>query len=106
MQAMNTKVNAGALACFYYFVFYLTLYLFYNFFDARRMDTSVGYQLMQGKPGNLSANRVKTGKNDVFRCIINNNLYTRGCLQRTYVSAFTPNNTSLDFIALDVKNGN
>ena len=59
MQAVNTQVDSGAFTRLYDFVLKLFLHFRNHFLYAGRMDSAVGYQLMQRKAANLTAYRVE-----------------------------------------------
>ena len=51
-------------------------------------------------------NRIKTGKYNCFRCIINNQIYTCQCFKCTDISSFSSDNSSLHLIIRKLYNGN
>ena len=59
MQSVYAKVDGCTLTCLDYFVVKLLLYFSHNFLDTCRMNTSVGYKLMQSQAANLTTYRVK-----------------------------------------------
>ena len=59
VQSVYTKVDGCTLTGFDYFVVKLLLYLSHNFLDTCRMNTSVGYKLMQSQAANFTTYGVK-----------------------------------------------
>ena len=55
MQAVDTEVDSGALTGFDNFILELLLHLGYNFLNTGWMNTSVGYQLVEGQTTYLAA---------------------------------------------------
>ena len=100
---MDTQVDGSALTCFDDFIFYLFTYFGYYFFDTCRVDTSVGYQLMQCQASYFAANGVECRKYDSFRGIVYYDFYTGSGFKGTDVTSFTSDDTSLDFVRFDVE---
>src|SRR3569833_127387 len=100
---MYAQVDHGTFADLDDLFFYLFLGFGNHFFYTRRVDTAVGNQTVHGQAGYLAPNRVEAGKDDRFRCIVNNDLDTGGCFQRADVAAFATDDTSLDLIVLDIE---
>ena len=59
MQAVDTEVDGCALTGLDDFVVELLLHLCHYLLDACRMDTSVGYELVESKAAYLAANGVE-----------------------------------------------
>ena len=59
MQAVDADVDGCALTCLDYLVVELLLHLCHYLLDACRVDTSVGYELVEGKASNLATNGVE-----------------------------------------------
>ena len=59
MQAVDAEVDGCALTSLDYLVVELLLHLCHYLLDACRVDTSVGYELVEGKATNLATNGVE-----------------------------------------------
>ena len=79
------------------------LCLCHNFLNSCRMDSSIFHKTFQGQSGNFTANRIETGQNNRFRCIINNQINTGQCFNCAYIPPFTSDNTALHFF---IRQGN
>ena len=104
VQAMYSKVNASALACFHYFIFHLFLHLGNDFFNACRVDTSVCHELVEGQTANFTANGVEGTNDNSLRSIIDNDFCTSGSFQCTDVATFTTYHAAFDFIRINMEN--
>ena len=103
MQAMDAQIDASALASLHDLIVQLLAHLFDHLFDAGRMDTAVGHQLMQGQAGHFAANRIERREEDCFGRIVHHDLDTRSCFERTDVAAFPADDTALDLVVVDVE---
>ena len=103
MQAMYTHIDASALACFHNLVLHLLLHLSNDFFDACRVDTAIGHQLMECQTADFTTDGVEGTDDDGFWRVIHHDFSTSGSLQGTDVTAFTTNYTSLHLVGLDVE---
>ena len=56
---MDTEIDSGALTGFDNFIFDLFSHFGNHFLDASRVDTAIGYELVESKAGDFAANRVK-----------------------------------------------
>ena len=106
MDAMNTYFKSGILSFFTDHGFYFPLCLFYHLLDTGRMNSSVHDQFFKCNSCHLTTNRIKSGKNDCFRSIINNQIHTRQGLKCTDVTAFTSDDSSFHLIAGQLNYGN
>ena len=59
VHVMNTQVDCGTFADFNNFLFDLLFCFCNHFFDTGRVNTPIGYKLVQRQAGNLSANRIE-----------------------------------------------
>ena len=106
MDAMNTNFES---CCFTFLTndrIYFLLRFFYHLFDSCRMNTSVYDQLLQSNSRYFTANRIKSGENYCFRCIINNQFYTCQSFECTYITTLSSNNPSLHLIIRKLNNRN
>src|ERR1035438_7928046 len=103
---MNSQINRCSFTDFNYLILQLFFDLRHDFFNPRRVNPAIGNQLMQGKTRQLSTNRIKAGKDNGFRGIINNNFDTGSCLKSTNISSFTADDSTLNIIVINVENGN
>ena len=103
---MDTKVDSGSFAHFHNLVFHLFGHFRYHLFDTRRVNSSVLNELVKRKARYLTAHRVEGGKGDCFRSVIHHNLHTRSRFQRTDITSFTTDDTTFDFVILDMEDRN
>ena len=103
MQTVDTQVDCCTFTGFDNFFFHLFAYFRHYLFNTGRVDTSVGYQLMESQTGYFTANRVESRKNNRFRSIVNNDFNAGSSFQCTDIATFTSDNTSFDFIRLDME---
>ena len=101
VQAVDTHIDAGALARLQDLVLELLAHLRHHLLDAGRVDAAVNHQLMQGQTGHLAANRIEGGQQDGVRRVVDDDLHARGSLQRTDVAALTADDAALDLVVLD-----
>ena len=87
---MDSHIKHSLFACFFDLIIHFFLRFIDHFFNACRMNPSVNNQLFKRNSGNLTPNRIKSGKDDRFRRIVNNEVYARSCFQSSYVTAFLP----------------
>ena len=105
MQTVDTQVNSCTLTGFNDFFFHLLAHFSHHFLNTCRVNTTVGHQLVKGKACNLTAHRIKTGKNDGFRSIVHNDFNTCSGFQSTDITSFATDDAALDFIAVNMENG-
>src|SRR5665647_3822796 len=103
---MNTKIDCSPFTGFNDLFFNLFLYFIHNLLNAGRVNTSVGNELMKRQAGNFAPNRAKSRQYNCFGGTINNYLNSSTSLQRTDVTAFTPDDPTFDFVTFDMKNCN
>ena len=98
MNAMYANLESCGFSLFldHYFDFFLRL--LYHLFDSGRMNTSVHDQLLQRDSRYLTTNRIKSGQNYCFRCIINDQVYTCHGLKGADIASLTSDDTSLHLI--------
>ena len=100
MQTMNTKIDGSAFTCLDNLVLKLFLHFLHHLLNSCRMDTAIGYKLMESKTAYLSTDRIKGTYYNSLWSIIYNNLHTRGCLKSPDVTTFTTDDTTLYLIIL------
>ena len=98
MQPVDTCIKCCSFAFLTNGDFHFFLGFFHHFFNTGRMHTPVHNEFFQCDSGNLSADRVETGKNNRFWCIVNDQVNACQCFQRADVSAFTTDDTAFHFI--------
>ena len=103
MQSVYAKVDGCTLTCLDYFVVKLLLYLSHNFLDTCRMNTSVGYKLMQSQATNLTTYRVEGWYYDSLRGVVHYDFHTGGSLKSADVTSLTANDTTLYFVVVNVE---
>ena len=103
MHTVDTKVNRSTFTCFDNLFLYLFGHFSHNLLNTCRVDTSVLHQLVKRQARNLTANRVKCRKRNRLWCIIYHNFYTCGSLQGTDITSLTTNNTTLNFIIINME---
>ena len=62
------------------------------------MDTSVNNQFFKCDSCNFSANRIKSGQNNRFRCVVNDQIHTCQSFNGSDVSSFTTDDSAFHFI--------
>ena len=62
------------------------------------MNTSVHNELLQSDSCNLSADGIEAGKNDGFRCIVDNEIHTGHGLKGTDISSLATDDTTFHLI--------
>ena len=100
---MNTQVDGCALTHLDNLLLDLLLHLGYNLLDACRVDTAVGYKLVQSQTRNLTTHGVKSAQDDCLGGVIHDNLDACCSLQSADIAALTTNDASLYLVALDVE---
>ena len=103
MESMNTQVYCCTLTRLNDFVVKLFLYLGHNLLNTCGMDTAVSHQLVKRQTAYLTADRIKSGDNDAFRRVVNDNLDAAGSLQSTDVTSLTTNDTAFHLIVVNMK---
>ncbi len=98
MQAVNVCFKCGTLTLLLDYTVNLAGGFLNHFLDASRMDTAVCDKLFKASARNLAAYRIKSRKNNCLGCIVDNNVNTCKCLNRTDVTAFTTDNSSLHLV--------
>ena len=105
MKSVYTDFQCGCLAFLTNILFYFFAGLFYHLFDAGRMDSSVYDQFFQSNSCHLTADRIERGKNDCFRCIVDDQVNACHGFECTDVSSFTADDAAFHFIARKLYHG-
>ena len=66
------------------------------------MNDSVNKKFLKSKFGQFTTQRVKAGKNNNLRSIVNNDINTGRVFKGFYIASLTSDNTAFEFIALDM----
>ena len=82
------------------------LCLLYDLFDSRRMDTSIDDELLEGDSCDLTTHRIKSGKNNRLRRIVDDQLYAGQLLQCTDITSLTADDAALHIIIRKLHDGN
>ena len=101
IKSGHTHVISRRFSGFFYFIVNFIFGEFYRFFNFGRMDPSVSNQFFHGNFGNFSSDRIKTGNDNRFRRIINNNFNTSESFQRFDISSFASDYPAFYFIRSD-----
>src|SRR5690606_18629998 len=92
MQAMYPDLKGRLFAVFANSLVDFLARLLDHLFDAGRVDTAIGHQLLQRSTGNFASDGIKARQNDRFRCIVDYEIDTGQCFQSTDIAAFTSDN--------------
>ena len=103
MQAVNTELDCRTLTDFDNLVVDVFSHLGNHFFNARRVNTSVGHQLVERQTGNLATHRIKARQYDGFRGVVDDNFNAGSGFERADVASFATDDTSFDFVVFDVE---
>ena len=76
-----------------------------HLFDPTGMNPAIGYQALHRDPGDLAANRVETGEDDGFRCVIHHDVHARGMLEGTNVATFPADDPPLHVVTGERNDG-
>ena len=106
MQAVDTQVDCGSFTRFDDLIFDLFGHFSHHFFDTRRMDTSVLHELVERQTRYLTAYRIESGKGDRLGRIVHHDLHAGSGLERTDITSFASDDTSFDFVILNMEDGN
>ena len=98
MKAVNTRFICSLFPGFTNLLAHFFTSFFNHFFNACRMNTPVDNQFLQSQSSHFTTNRVETGQNNSFRCIVNNQINARQCFNSPDITAFTTDNATLHFI--------
>src|SRR5690606_12339952 len=79
---------------------------FHHFLNPRRMNPPVSHQFLQGDPGNLPADRIKTGQNDRFRSVVNDQIDPRQRFQGSDIPPLPADDPPLHLVIGKGDNGN
>ena len=89
----------GLISCLLTGLFHVLFHfcggIFDELFDAGGVNTAVRNQFLQRPTSCFTADRIKAGNRDRFRCIIHHNIYPGGLLKGTNVTAVSANNPPL-----------
>ena len=70
------------------------------------MDTSVGYELVQGQAGDFAAHGIEPAQDDRFGRVVHDDFDACGSFQRPDVATFAADDAAFDFVAFDVEHRN
>ena len=103
---MNTSIKGCLLTGFLNTLLHLTAGLFNHFLDSCWMNTAIGNKLFQCDTCHLTANWIKTGKDNSLWGVINNQVNTSHGFKSANIATLTANDTALHFIVWQSNNGN
>src|SRR5260221_8914837 len=103
---MDTYLDPGPFPDFHSLLFDLLFGFFHDFLDTGRVDTAVGYQSLQGKAGDLAAQRVKRRQYNGFRSIVYDKVHSRSRFNSTDITTLTANDLALYLVAFQVEYSN
>ena len=98
MNSVNANLQGRRFTFFTNHSLDFFLSLLDHFFDSCRMDSAIYDQFFQCDTRHFSADWIKSGQDNCFRCIINDQIHTRKCLQCTDISSFSTNDSSLHLV--------
>ena len=104
MQTIDTSVEGCCFAFFSDRCFHFFSGFFHHFLDTGRMNTAVYDQFFQSQSCDFSSDRIETGQDNCFGCVIDDQIDTSQCFQSTDVSAFTADDTAFHFIIRQLYN--
>ena len=99
MHIVNAQIEQDPLAFLINFLRNFTGYLLNNLFDPRRMNPAVEDKPLQRRPRNFFADRIKTGNDDRFRRIVNDDIRPRKRFQSADISSFAADYPAFHFVA-------
>src|SRR5947209_12136328 len=98
LQSVHIGFHSSPLASFTHDDVYF-LPRFGNYiFDTRGMNAPIDNQLCQGQTCHFAAHRIETRKDNGLRCIIDDEVNTRGGFKRTNVAPLTTNDTAFHLV--------
>ena len=100
---MNTKIDSGTFSSLDNFLLDLFTHFCNDFLDTGRVNSSVGYELMQSQTRYFATHGIETRQYNGLGCIIDDNLDTGSRFESTYVTTFPTDNTPFDFIGIDME---
>ena len=103
VQSVYAQIDCRPLAGLDDLFLDLLLHLGYDLFDTRRVDASVGHELVQREPGDFAANGIEARQDDRFGRVVDDDLDAGGCLQRPDITAFAADNAALHLVAVDIE---
>ena len=106
MEAMDTQVDGRTFSGLDDLFLHLLGHFRNDHFDTRGVNTPVLYQLVQRQTRYLAAYGVKSRERDCFRRVIHDDLHTCSCFQRTDVSSLATDDTTFDFVILNMEDRN
>ena len=106
MQTIHTYGEGGLFAGFLNPLLYFLLSLLHHFLNTGRMDTAIVNQFLQGNTCNLPSNGIKTGNNNRFRSIIDNQVNTSQGFQGSDVAAFPADDPAFHLVVRQIHHGN
>ena len=103
---MDTNFQGSFFSGFSHHNLDFFLSLLYHLFDSGWMNTSIYDKFFQCNSCHFSPDRIKAGKDNCFRSIINNQINTGQCFKCSDVSTFSSDNTAFHFIIWKLDNRN
>ena len=105
MQTMDTKVDGRTFTHFDDLILHLFGHFCNDLFDTRGVNTSVLHELVQSETRYLTAYGIEGREGDCFGCIVHYDLYAGSGFECADVTSFTTDDTSFDFVILNVEDG-
>ena len=102
LQPMHVHLLGRFFAFLLDTAFHLLRRLDDQLLDPRRMDTTVGDQLVQSLPGDLTTHGIETADDDDPRRVVDDDVDTRGFLERPNVPTFPADDPPLHLVAGDI----
>ena len=106
VQVMNAGFQHGAFAFGFDCCIDFALSFGNHFLDSGRVNPPVLNQLFKGKPCNFTANGIKTGYGNGFRCVINNQIAPGKSFDAADVTSFTADDAAFHLIVGERNNRN
>lgn len=103
MQSVDAKVDAGAFTYFDNLLLDLFASFGNHFFDACRVDASVGDEFVQGESCDFSAYGVEAAEDDGVGRVVDDDLYASKGFQGADVATFTADDAALHLFVFKVK---
>ena len=98
MQAEDTDFEHGGFAVLLDLLIQFLAHLFHRLFDAGGMDAAVADQLFERKAGDFAADRIKSGEDDHFGRIVDDQFDTRRIFESADVAALATDDARLHIV--------